>query len=297
MKGVTMFGGKGGVGKSTCAGTTALHHAKKGRETLIISTDPTPSLNHLFNIQVRERPTKIREHLFLMEIGVEEIKAMWNKTFGEEVYEVFSSFVDIDYPEFVDFITTILPGLGEEFMVDYIRKIYEERIYEKIIWDTAPLGQTLGLLKMPGLLFEHLKAAPRIYSKLVLGKETRRPLLTILKDWERLSYRDTLFLREEVEFVMVTIPEALAIKQLDGVFQELREYQIPPSQLIINQVIKEKETGFLQKKKELQKTYLQKLYNEYRDLKIREIPAFSDEVRGLEMLERVRRVLYGAKES
>lgn len=48
-KKVTMFAGKGGVGKTTCAGATALHHALRGEKTLIISTDPTPSLSYFRN--------------------------------------------------------------------------------------------------------------------------------------------------------------------------------------------------------------------------------------------------------
>lgn len=292
MKGVTMFGGKGGVGKSTCAGATALHHAKEERETLIISTDPTPSLAHLFAMKVGDEPTQVREHLYVMEIGAKEIKEMWNKTFGEEVYEVFSSFVDIGYQEFVDFITTVLPGLGEEFMVDHIRKVYEEGKYEKIIWDTAPLGQTLGLLKMPRMLFLHLKTAPRIYSRLVLGRDTRRPLLSILKEWEELSLKDTLFLQEEVEFIMVTIPEALAIKQLDSVFEELREHQLPPSKLFVNQVIEERSSAFLCQKSDQQRAYLKEIHRKYEEMEIREIPSFPNEVQGLEMVERLREALY-----
>lgn len=290
---VTMFGGKGGVGKSTCAGTTALHHAREGRETLIISTDPTPSLAHLFTIEVREKPTRVLEHLYLLEIGTEEIKRMWDEKFGEEVYEVFSSFVDIDYQEFVDFITSILPGLGEEFMVDTIRELKERGDYQQIIWDTAPLGQTLGLLKMPGMLFEHLKAAPRIYSRLMLGRESRRPLLKILKAWEELSLKDILFLKEEVEFVMVTIPEALAVKQLDQVFQELKDENLPPRKLLINQVVREKGPGFLYQKSEQQRGYIQELYRVYdQEMEIREIPAFPGEVKGLKMLEKMQEAIF-----
>ena len=52
---VTMFAGKGGVGKTTCAGATALHYALLSEATLAISTDPTPSLSHIFEIGGKQK--------------------------------------------------------------------------------------------------------------------------------------------------------------------------------------------------------------------------------------------------
>ena len=112
-----MFAGKGGVGKTTCAGATALHYASLGEPTLIISTDPTPSLSHIFEISSKQKPVKVLDNLFLAELGLDEVKQMWDRKFGKEVYEVFSSFVSIKYDAFVDFMSSILPGLSDEFMV------------------------------------------------------------------------------------------------------------------------------------------------------------------------------------
>jgi len=206
---VTMFTGKGGVGKTTCAAATALYRASSGA-TLTISTDATPSLLHIFETADDRKPARVLPSLYLNEIGEEEITEMWDKKFGREVYEVFSAFVSIDYDTFVEFMTSILPGLGEEFMVDYIRELSRGEQFDNIVWDTAPLGQTLTLLQTPALLGDHLRMAPRIYSKLKLGRRSREPVLDILKRWEKLSADNMDFLRNEVNFTMVTIPEALA---------------------------------------------------------------------------------------
>ncbi|MGB7726332.1 MAG: ArsA family ATPase, partial [Dehalococcoidales bacterium] len=79
IKNVLMFAGKGGVGKTTCAGATALHYARKGEKTLVISTDPTPSLSHLFEVKDRQKPVKVRDNLYLAELGQAEVEEMWNK--------------------------------------------------------------------------------------------------------------------------------------------------------------------------------------------------------------------------
>jgi len=281
---VVMFVGKGGVGKTTCAAATALNYTSTGEQTLAISTDPTPSLLHIFEVDGQRESGKVLDYLHLRELGMPEIKEMWDKKFGREVYEVFSSLVSIDYAEFVDFITQVLPGLGDEFMVDYIRELHEENQYRKIVWDTAPLGQTLGLLQMPAMLGQHLKTAPRVYSKLKLGKESKKPILDIINDWEKLSDEDMSFLRHTVRFVMVTIPEALAIRQLDAVFQELDNCGLRIEQLIINNVIKDESSEFLLAKAEQQREYIKILHDRYTDMKIVEVPMFPHEIKGMERL-------------
>ena len=60
-KNVTMFGGKGGVGKTTCAAAAALHYASQGEETIITSTDFTPSLRDIFELESSMKPAKVAE--------------------------------------------------------------------------------------------------------------------------------------------------------------------------------------------------------------------------------------------
>ena len=287
-----MFAGKGGVGKTTCAAAAALHHASLGEQTLAISTDATPSLSHIFEIKDDRKPARVKESLYINELGAGEVKEMWDKKFGSDVYGVFSSFVSIDYAEFVEFMTSVLPGLSDEFMVDYIRELNIKGEYETIVWDTAPLGQTLALLETPALLGKHLRMAPRIYSKLKLGQTSREPVLDIIKRWERLSADNMDFLRNRVRFTMVTIPEALAVEQLEGTFHELNEYGLKVQHLIINNVVKEKDSDFLLTKARQQKNYLEAIYARYSDLEIVELPMFPYELKGLDRLREIEKILF-----
>jgi arsenite-transporting ATPase len=280
-----MFAGKGGVGKTTCAAATALHHASLGMRTLIVSTDPTPSLSHIFEVGRSSRANKTPHNLRIEEIGVDRVKQMWDEKFGREVYEVFSSFVDIGYEEFVDFVTDVLPGMRDEFMTDYIRELTLKNEYEKVVWDTAPLGQTLGLLNMPAMLGKHLRTAPRIYSRLKLGTESKRSVLDIIKGWEELSARDMEFLRSQVEFVIVTIPEALAVEQLDDIFAEFGKHQLKVGRLVVNNVIKDTSSEFLLTKSRQQREYIELLQRRYPDLEKTELPMFSREIKGIDRLQ------------
>jgi arsenite-transporting ATPase len=287
-----MFGGKGGVGKTSCAASTALHYASLGQRTLVISTDAAPSLSHIFEIRGDRKPVRVQGSLYMDELGLTEVREMWDRKFGREVYEVFSSFIDIDYESFVVFMTSLLPGLSDEFMVDYIRELRSGSEYDSIIWDTAPLGQTLTLLQTPAMLQEHLKMAPRIYSKLKVGQKSREPIMDIIKRWQKLSADNMDFLRNEVEFTMVTIPEALAVEQLRGVIGELKGYGIRVQQLIINNVVKAEGSDFLLTKASHQKPYIDAIYDKYSELKLIELPLFPYEIRGLDGLNKAAGVLF-----
>ena len=302
-KRVIMFCGKGGVGKTTCAAATALHFATSGKRTLIISTDLTPSLRDIFEIESGGKLVEVTEDLYLHEIGYDEIREMWERKFGPEVYEVFSTFVDIAYPDFVDFVASILPGIRDEFMVDYIKELSESGEYKAIVWDTAPAGQTLGLLQMPAIINQHLKPAPRIYSALKTGKRGKRSIMQVIRGWEELSNKDIEFLKTGVEFNLVTIPEALAVRQLDGIFDELRRYGLEIDRVIINQVIREPDSEFLRDRMTMQQGYIEEIVQFSLRLNsfsskigygkpCRFLPLFSYEIRGIERLKEVERFLF-----
>jgi arsenite-transporting ATPase len=289
-----MFAGKGGVGKTTCAGATALHLART-EPTLIISTDPTPSLSHIFEITTRQKPVKVVDNLWLAELGADEVRQMWDRRFGREVYEVFSSFVSVEYDEFTTFVASVLPGLSEEFMVDYIRELALGDKYRHVVWDTAPLGQTLGLLETPAMLREHLRPAPRIYSRLKLGAETRRPVLHIIREWERLSGVDMAFLRRDVDFTLVTIAEALAVEQLDGILAEMARHGFQARRLVVNNLVMEPaDSAFLKARAAEQHGYLGRISGKYAHLQLLKVPLFPHEIRGIERLRLVEKHLFPA---
>jgi len=217
---------------------------------------------------------------------------MWAQKFGREVYDVFSTFVDLDYREFVEFTTSILPGIREEFMVDYIRELGMDGRYSSLVWDTAPLGQTLALLQMPAVLLEHLKMAPRIYARLKTSSINKEPILKIIDRWRALSADEMEFLGNRVKFVIVTIPEALAVEQLEGVFSELSRYGLAVSEVIINNVIQEDDSAFLRARAAQQKRYLDTIYGLCSDTRITELPMFPYELKGRYRLKEVERVLF-----
>jgi len=166
QKRLIMIGGKGGVGKTTCASAIALHFSLQGKKTLIISSDPTPSLSDIFEMDIGDEETPIQgvSNLYGIEISSEVVLRKWKERFGPEIFEVVSSFASLDY-DFVDYIGGA-PGIEEEYMLNYILELVESGQYDLVVWDTAPAGHTLRLLHLPQIFLKHLEAATKFYMNL-----------------------------------------------------------------------------------------------------------------------------------
>mgnify|MGYP001379928328 FL=1 len=138
-----MVGGKGGVGKTTISAALAIHFARSGQKTLLISSDPAPSLSDIFEVEIGEKEKSIKgvANLHGLEISSEVILRRWKERFGPEIHEVISTFSNVDY-NFVDYIGGA-PGVEEEYMLNYIMELVESERYERVVWDTAPAGHTL----------------------------------------------------------------------------------------------------------------------------------------------------------
>src|SRR4030066_1792222 len=274
-KRLIMIGGKGGVGKTTCASAIALHFALQGKKTLIISSDPTPSLSDIFEMEIGDQETPIKgvKNLYGIEISSEVVLKKWKERFGPEIFEVVSSFASVDY-DFVEYIGGA-PGIEEEYMLNYILELVESEQYDLVVWDTAPAGPPLRLFHLPQIFLRHLEAATKFYMNLysyfenlkesVKFKKGKKSLLEIISGWEDLAEKVVNFIRdpEKTEFIVVTIPEAPGVKQTERILKDFDEYQLKVNHLIVNYVIQEADCDFHQARKEMQQNYIQVLKNQY----------------------------------
>ena len=300
-----MIGGKGGVGKTTCASAIALHFALKGKKTLIISSDPTPSLSDIFEMEIGDRETPIRNiaNLWGIEISSEVVLKKWKERFGPEIYEVVSSFASLDY-DFVDYVGGA-PGIEEEYMLNYILELVESGEYELVVWDTAPAGHTLRLLHLPQIFLRHLEAATKFYMNLysyfeklkesVKFKKGKKSLLEIISGWEGLAEKVVNFIRdpEKTEFIVVTIPEALGVKQTERILKDFDDYQLNVNHLIVNYVIQEADCEFHRIRREMQQSYIGVLKNQYSHrIQLIEVGLSPCEIKGVERIKKVADILF-----
>ena len=297
QKKVLMFGGKGGVGKTTTSATTALHFASQGQRTLIISSDLTPSLSDIFETEIGATETPIDgvDNLWGLEIDPDEVMRRWKIKFGPEIYEASQVFVDMPYDDLVDYVA-LAPGIQEEFLLDFILEQVRSERYDMVVWDTAPAGDTLRLLELPYKFLSHLRTAPKVYlgvrDKLQLGKV---PFLELIDSWRDLSQEITDFFRDpaNAEFVLVTIPEALGVYQARRLVGDFAQFGLEIQNMVVNHVIASADSEFMARRQAMQQPYLDLLDGEYgHQMTITRLPLFADEIKGVNRLKALEGLLF-----
>ena len=306
-KKLILIGGKGGVGKTTCSAAIACHFAMHGQRTLIISSDPTPSLSDIFEISLSANEQQIEgvKNLYALEIQSEVILERWKARFGPEIHQVLMAFSNLDY-DFVEYIGGA-PGIEEEYMLNFIKELAESGKYERIVWDTAPAGHTLRLLHLPQLFLDHLEAAAKFYLNLygafekiaqtVRLEKSKKSILEIIAGWKDLSQKILDFLRDEslTSFILVTIAEGLGVRLTDRLLKEFQEYGLTVRHLIVNNLIKEADCLFHHRRKSMQDHYLQKLRETCSpNLKLVELPLLAEEVKGIKRIQEIARLLFAS---
>ncbi len=299
---IVMFCGKGGVGKTTCASTTAVHFALKGYRTLLISTDPAPSLSDMLELDVRGEVTPVPsvENLEAVELDYDRVVEMWKERFGDEVYELISSFLPVE-EDIIEYVAGA-PGIDEEFALSYVYDLYISEEYDIIIWDTAPAGGTLSLLKLQDTFYTHLGEAAKLYVKvrsalsaLTEGRAQRDPL-KIIKEWEYLAQVVLEMLKDEgTQAYLVTIPEALGVNQTQRIANDLEKFGLHIGGVIINNVLTEEaaNTGFYRSRREMQLKYVEEIERTYSDvMPVVKLPLQPFEVKGVEALRKVEELLF-----
>jgi len=311
------FGGKGGVGKTTCATSCAIWAADHGRNTLIISTDPAHSLGDSLGVELKLgelTPIKKIKNLTALEIdpqekitefqGIGDINPMKEMglegTMGDMAKGMFEGMMEGD-----DQGNPLNPpGIDETLafgkVLEYIETDHE---FDLIIFDTAPTGHTLRLLGLPETLTSWigriLKLRLRIGSffgkfKNLFGGEDTQPdnSLEVLKKMNEsiLRAREDLTDPKKNSFVIVMIPEEMAIAETGRLLNELIRYKIPNSFIVVNQFYEEEAElcAFCESRREMQKKNLQKINNIFKDKLGKEIiiaPLYKDEIRKIDSLK------------
>ena len=297
-----LFGGKGGVGKTSTSAATALHAAKMDRKTLIISTDPAHCLSDIFRQTIGPEtvPVKGVKNLFALEIDprieVEEYKELLQASSMTQDEFFAADIIDSDM---------IMPGMDEAMALKKITELMNDEEFDNIIFDTAPTGHTLRLLSLPdvlgGMLGKFLKLRMYISKMLgafkrLFGQETEEDksieMLFKLKD-AMAEVRTILSDESKTAFIIVMIPEAMGIAGTEKILQGLVEFDIPHPAIIVNMIAPPNPScPFCTRRHNLHAKYLEKIRHIYDDFLIREIPLFPDEIYGIQSLEKLEKYLF-----
>lgn len=235
-----LFGGKGGVGKTSCATATALKVAKRfpGRSLLLVSTDPAHSLaDSMADIST---PLNMK----VLELDAQVSLASFKKDHNEKLRQIAMRGTFLDDEDIRKFLDLSLPGLDELMAFMEISRWVVDRQYDCVVVDTAPTGHTLRLLSIPDLIGKWLEALDtllakhrymkQLFSGSYQGDEVDSFLLD-LSDSVRLM-KDLLRDRTRCRFIPVMIAEDLSIRETINLLNELEQMRIPVTDIVINRL-------------------------------------------------------------
>jgi arsenite/tail-anchored protein-transporting ATPase len=303
------FGGKGGVGKTSMAGATALRLAKQGKRTLLASTNPVHSLSGLLGQDVSGGHTAIRgvPNFWAYEIDTRETIERSKKEIREKI-QWFLKFADIS-TKADDFVesATMNPAFEESAMFENMVEMMLKKEYDVYVFDTAPTANARRLLGMS-----------KIYSlwvdKMLRSREearTLREMLSFTKKKEAdplleylLGFRQRMGQAQQLltdagktAFFFVTLPEALPIAVITRFIGWFQEFGIPIGGVIVNMIIDRNALGadvpeFVLNRMQMQDEHMETIREKF-DGRVRAVvPLFDQELRGAAMLETAAGVLF-----
>ncbi|KAK5833045.1 Putative arsenical pump-driving ATPase [Gossypium arboreum] len=261
-----MLGGKGGVGKTSCAASLAVKFANNGHHTLVVSTDPAHSLSDSFAQDLTGGmlvPVEGPDFpLFALEINPdnarEEFRDATKNNGGTGVKEFMDGMglgmlvEQLGELKLGELLDTPPPGLDEAIAISKVMQFLESpqyNMFTRIVFDTAPTGHTLRLLSLPDFLDASigkiLKLRQKIASatsaiKSVFGQEETKQ--NAADKLERLrermvKVRDLFRDADSTEFVIVTIPTVMAVSESSRLSASLKKENVPVKRLIVNQIL------------------------------------------------------------
>lgn len=287
---VLVFGGKGGVGKTTISTATALDIALRHPEKslLLISTDPAHSLHDSFsggnpppNLQVQELDAPAY------------LRAFQEKN-RDKLREIACRGTFLDKEDINRFLELSLPGMDELMAFLEIGRWVEEKTYDHIIMDTAPTGHTLRLMEMPGLIRKWLEALDallakhRYMKKLFMGSYERDDLDRFVEGLAASVKKIEKLLSDHrrCRFFPVMLAEALSIEETLDLIRELQCMHIDVVDVIINRLYPESPCLACNHIRTHQLHELGRIFHEpaFSELKLWGIPIFPEEIKGIESL-------------
>ncbi|AET68320.1 arsenite-activated ATPase ArsA [Desulfosporosinus orientis DSM 765] len=304
---IILYTGKGGVGKTSIAASTALQSAKKGQKTLVVSTDRAHSLGDSLDIKLSPEPQEIRPNLWAQEIdSVHEVEKGW----GQVQKYLTTLFTAKTIKDITTEELTVFPGMEDLLSLLRILKYYKEKTFDVIIIDCAPTGETLALLSFPEMLRWWMDKLFPIKRKAVkFMKPVAEPILgiplptdSVMEEIENIYHeldemRQVFSDREITSIRIVVNPEKMVVKEAQRSFTYLNIYDFNVDAVVVNRIIPNNISDeYFSLWKDIQKKYQEMIRDSFSPLPIYYVPLFEQEIVGLEMLERMGEEIFKGEE-
>jgi arsenite-transporting ATPase len=306
-----MFGGKGGLGKTTFSAAAAFWLAKQGHKVLVFSVDPQASLSDIFQKDIfGQGPVKIMENLWAQEIDADRHIAEYQDEIRGKILEMYG--LEKVPEEIEDYIqaASAEPAMEESAIFDSVVDIVVGGDFDYYIYDLVPLGHALYYLSMAKVYDEwitkitHLREEMREYEEVVaqLRREKDVEQDQILGELQYIRDRintasKILADRDRTAFFFVVIPEEMVLIDTRKAAEMFAKFDVPIAGYVVNRILPDElaaegAPAFLANRVKMQRRYMDRIRETLGDQILAQVPELERDVTGLEMIERTARILF-----
>jgi len=308
-----MFGGKGGLGKTTLSATSACWLASQGKRVLLFSVDPQASLSDIFQRDIFGKgPVPIMENLWAQEVDADRRIREYQEEIRKKILDMYG--FDQVPAEIDNYISAASaePAMEESAIFDAVVDIVVQGDYDYYIYDLVPLGHALYYLSMAKVYDEWINKITRLredmrqYDQVAATMRREQTVeqdrilaeLTYIKERINASSR-ILTDKKRTAFFFVVVPEEMIILDTKKAAELFARFNVPLSGYIVNRVLppeldRDGIPTYLKNRIGMQRKYLDVIRALFgSDIKSY-VPEMERDVTGLPMIERLARRLFEA---
>ena len=307
-----MFGGKGGLGKTTFSAATAYWLASQGKKVLVFSVDPQASLTDIFQKDIFGKgPVKIMENLWAQEIDADSHIKAYQDEIRKKIRDMYGLPAVPEEIESYIQAASAEPAMEESAIFDAVVDVVVKKDYDYYIYDLVPLGHALYYLSMAKVydewinkvtkLREDMREYEEMVSRLKREKETEQD--AILKELIYIKGRinassKILTDKEKTAFFFVVTPEDMIIVDTEKAAKLFAQFDVPIGGYVVNRVIPhelidQNIPDYLRNRIQMQDKYLGNIRTTFGKDVLAYVPELERDVTGLPMIEKLAQIMYG----
>jgi arsenite-transporting ATPase len=307
-----MFGGKGGLGKTTFSAATGYWLAQQGKRVLVFSVDPQASLSDIFEQDIFGKgPVKIMDNLWAQEIDADQRIKAYQQEIRQKILDMYG-FEEVP-EEIENYISAASaePAMEESAIFDAVVDIVVQGDYDYYIYDLVPLGHALYYLSMAKVydewiskitkLREEMREYDQVASKMRRQKEVAEDqILTELQYIRgRISASSAILTdRRKTAFFFVLVPEEMILIDTRKAAELFARFDVPISGYVVNRVVppelaQQNVPEYLQNRITMQQKYLADIDRGFGAEVLARVPELERDVTGLPAIERLAHIMYG----
>ena len=306
-----MFGGKGGLGKTTLSATSAFWLASQGKRVLLFSVDPQASLSDIFERDIFGRgPVPIMQNLWAQEVDADRRIREYQDEIRKKILDMYG-FDKV--PEEIDnyiAAASAEPAMEESAIFDAVVDIIVQGEYDYYIYDLVPLGHALYYLSMAKVYDEWINKITRLredmrqYDQVAATMRREETVaedqilgeLTYIKERINASSR-ILTDAKRTAFFFVVVPENMIILDTKKAAALFAKFDVPISGYVVNRVLpadltRENLPPYLRNRIAMQERYLGEINAGFGNQVLAYVPEMERDITGLPMIERLARRLF-----